>query len=89
MNVTFLAFVRHEEHLLLLKRLASDADFPALWDGVYGSGEDDAAVLDAVVTATGIVCGEPGRPAIRRRRGHRHRRSIQRRDPCAGRGHHR
>ena len=54
MNVTFLAFVRHEEHLLLLKRLASDADFPALWDGVYGSGEDDAAVLDAVVTATGI-----------------------------------
>lgn len=55
MNVTFLAFVRHEEHLLLLKRLASDADFPALWDGVYGSGEDDAAVLDAVVTATGIA----------------------------------
>ena len=32
----FVAFVRFEEKLLLLRRNKSDGDFPALWDGVWG-----------------------------------------------------
>ena len=36
MTEAFVAFVRHEEKLLLLKRNGSAEHFPDLWDGVWG-----------------------------------------------------
>jgi len=50
----FVAFVRFEEKLLLLRRSKSDADFPALWDGVYGVGDTEEEVMARVVECTGI-----------------------------------
>ena len=35
MSEAFVAYVRFEEKLLLLRRSKSDGDFPALWDGVW------------------------------------------------------
>jgi transcriptional antiterminator NusG len=50
----FVAFVRHEEELLLLRRSKSDSDSPALWDGVYGIGDTEEDVLNRVAECTGI-----------------------------------
>ena len=36
MTEAFVAFVRHEEKLLLLKRNGSAEHFSDLWDGVWG-----------------------------------------------------
>ena len=38
MTESFVAFVRNGEQVLLLRRAESDADYPLLWDGVYGIG---------------------------------------------------
>ena len=54
MTDAFIAFVRHEEELLLLKRSDSDSDSPALWDGVYGIGNEEGDVLSRVSECTGI-----------------------------------
>ena len=54
MTEAFIAFVRHEEELLLLRRLKSDADSPALWDGVYGIGETPEEIIARVTECTGI-----------------------------------
>ena len=35
----FVAYVRFEEKLLLLRRNKQDPDFAALWDGVWGVGD--------------------------------------------------
>ncbi len=52
----FVAFIRHEDKVLLMQRADGVADFPGAWDGVYGVG--DSRDLDAVVTrieqATGL-----------------------------------
>jgi transcriptional antiterminator NusG len=52
----FVAFIRHEDKVLLMQRADGVADFPSAWDGVYGVG--DSRDLDAVVTrieqATGL-----------------------------------
>ena len=50
----FVAFVRFEEKLLLLRRNKQDADFAALWDGVWGGGATPEEVLARVSEATGI-----------------------------------
>ncbi|MDP6869519.1 MAG: transcription elongation factor Spt5 [Candidatus Poseidoniaceae archaeon] len=54
MTEAFVAFVRHEEELLLLRRSKSDSDSPALWDGVYGIGDTEEDVLNRVAECTGI-----------------------------------
>jgi transcriptional antiterminator NusG len=54
MTDAFIAFVRHEEELLLLRRSKSDTDSPALWDGVYGIGDSEEDVLNRVSECTGI-----------------------------------
>lgn len=54
MTDAFIAFVRHEEELLLLRRSKSDTDSPALWDGVYGIGDSEEDVLNRVAECTGI-----------------------------------
>ena len=54
MTDAFIAFVRHEEELLLLRRSKSDSDSPALWDGVYGIGDNEEDVLNRVAECTGI-----------------------------------
>ena len=50
----FVAFVRFEEKLLLLRRNKSDGDFPALWDGVWGIADTQEEVLARVAEATSI-----------------------------------
>lgn len=50
----FIAYVRYEEKLLLLRRHSSDASFPGLWDGVYGSGSTPEEVLARVAEVTGL-----------------------------------
>ena len=54
MTNAFIAFVRYEEELLLLRRSKSDSDSPALWDGVYGIGDTEEDVLNRVAECTGI-----------------------------------
>lgn len=54
MTEAFIAFVRHEEELLLLRRSKSDSDSPALWDGVYGIGDTEEDVINRVSECTGI-----------------------------------
>jgi transcriptional antiterminator NusG len=54
MTDAFIAFVRHEEELLLLHRSKSDSDSPGLWDGVYGIGDTEEDVLNRVAECTGI-----------------------------------
>ena len=48
MTDAFVVFVRFEEKLLLLKRGASDGDFPGLWDGVWGVADSQEEVLQRV-----------------------------------------
>ena len=52
----FIAFVRHADQLLLLKRADSVPDFPGCWDGVFGLGDinDIGHVATCVEDATGI-----------------------------------
>ena len=56
MSDAFVAFVRHENQVLLMQRAEGVADFPGAWDGVYGIG--DATDIDAITSrieeATGI-----------------------------------
>lgn len=54
MTEAFVAFVRFEEKLLLLKRNSQDQQFPDLWDGVYGVGNTPEEVLERVAQSTGI-----------------------------------
>ena len=54
MTNAFIAFVRYEEELLLLRRSKSDSDSPALWDGVYGIGDSKEDVKNRVSECTGI-----------------------------------
>jgi transcriptional antiterminator NusG len=54
MSEAFVAYVRFEEKLLLLRRSKSDGDFPALWDGVWGVGDTSEEVLARVSESTGI-----------------------------------
>ena len=44
MTEAFVAFVRFEEKLLLLKRNSSTEHFPDLWDGVWGVADTPEAV---------------------------------------------
>ena len=55
MQTDFIAYVRHEEKLLLLRRSKSDASFPGLWDGVYGVGSSPEEVLARVAEVTGLA----------------------------------
>jgi len=52
----FIAFVRHEDKVLLMKRADGVADFPSAWDGVYGIGDptDIDAVTARIEESTGI-----------------------------------
>jgi len=54
MTEAFVAFVRFEEKLLLLKRNDGAEPFPSLWDGVYGVGDTPEEVLQRVAQSTGI-----------------------------------
>ena len=54
MTDAFIAFVRHEEELLLLRRSKSDSDSAGLWDGIYGVGDNEDDVLNRVAECTGI-----------------------------------
>ena len=54
MTDAFIAFVRYENELLLLRRSKEDKESPGLWDGVYGIGDSDEDVLNRVVECTGI-----------------------------------
>ena len=54
MQTDFIAYVRHEEKLLLLRRNKSDTNFPGLWDGVYGHGAGPEDVLARVADVTGL-----------------------------------
>jgi len=56
MSDAFIAFVRHEDKVLLMQRADGVADFPGAWDGVYGIGDpnDIDAITSRVEEATGI-----------------------------------
>ena len=54
MTEAFIAFVRHEQELLLLRRSSSDPDAAEMWDGVYGIGDTEEDVLNRVSECTGI-----------------------------------
>ena len=54
MTDAFIAFVRFEEKLLLLRRTKTDQEFPGLWDGVYGIADNQEEVLERVSACTGI-----------------------------------
>ncbi|MDA1168504.1 MAG: hypothetical protein O2866_06455 [archaeon] len=56
MSEAFVAFVRFEEKLLLLKRSNTAADFSSMWDGVWGagSGANSEDVIARVSECTGI-----------------------------------
>ena len=54
MSEAFVAYVRFEEKLLLLRRSKSDGDFPAFRDGVWGIGDSPEEVLARVSESTGI-----------------------------------
>ena len=48
MSDAFIAFVRHENKVLLMQRADGVADFPGAWDGVYGIG--DPTDIDAITS---------------------------------------
>ena len=54
MTDSFVAYVRHGEKLLLLRRSDDDPEFPEMWDGIFGIGVDEAEVIGRVVECTGI-----------------------------------
>ena len=56
MSDAFIAFVRHEDKVLMMQRADGVADFPGAWDGVYGIGdpEDIDAVTTRITECTGI-----------------------------------
>ena len=55
MTDAFIAFIRHEEELLLLQRSESDSESSGLWDGVYGIGDSEEDVLNRVSECTGLA----------------------------------
>ena len=56
MSEAFVAFIRREDEMLLLRRSMDGSEHPALWDGVFGRVNelDEASVLSRVNEATGI-----------------------------------
>ena len=54
MAEAFIAFIRYEQELLMLRRSKSDGDYPSLWDGVYGIGDSPEEYIARVVECTGI-----------------------------------
>ena len=54
MTESFVAYIRHGEKLLLLRRSEADPHFPEGWDGVFGIGVDEAEVIGRIVECTGI-----------------------------------
>ncbi len=60
MAEAFLAFIRKEDEVLLLRRSKEVAESPALWDGVYGLVDviDETSVTSRVEEATGIPASE-------------------------------
>ena len=56
MSDAFIAFVRHEDKVLMMQRADGVADFPGAWDGVYGIGDptDVDAITSRIEEATGI-----------------------------------
>lgn len=55
MTESFVAFIRHGDYLLLLRRSESDPHFAELWDGIFGIGVDETEVIERVVECTGIA----------------------------------
>ena len=41
MSDAFVAYIRHEEKVLLMQRADEVSDFPGAWDGVYGVGDSN------------------------------------------------
>ena len=56
MSDAFVAYIRHEEKVLLMQRADEVSDFPGAWDGVYGVGDSDDldVVASRIEEATGI-----------------------------------
>ena len=54
MTNAFIAFVRHEEELLLLQRSEGDSESAGMWDGVFGIGDTEEDVLNRVSECTGL-----------------------------------
>lgn len=56
MSEGFVAFVRHADRILLMKRGNQVAHYPKLWDGIYGVGDpgDVDAVTARVAECTGL-----------------------------------
>ena len=56
MSDAFVAYIRHEEKVLLMQRADEVSDFPGAWDGVYGVGDsnDLDVVASRIEEATGI-----------------------------------
>ena len=54
MTNAFIAFVRHEEELLLLQRSEGDPESAGMWDGVFGIGDTEEDVLNRVSECTGL-----------------------------------
>ena len=54
MTDSFVAYVRHGEKLLLLRRSEDDPEFPEMWDGIFGIGVDEEEIIGRVVECTGI-----------------------------------
>ncbi len=54
MTNAFIAFVRHEEELLLLQRSEADPESAGMWDGVFGIGDTEEDVLNRVSECTGL-----------------------------------
>ena len=55
MSDAFVAYIRHDEKVLLMQRADGVADFPGAWDGIYGAG--DASDIDAVAARIAETTG--------------------------------
>ena len=55
MSDSFIAFVRHEDKVLLMQRSDDAVDFPDAWDGIYGIA--DPTDIDAITTRIEDVTG--------------------------------
>ena len=56
MSDAFIAYVRHEDKVLIMQRADEVSDFPGAWDGVYGIGnpQDVDSVAARITECTGI-----------------------------------
>jgi len=56
MSDAFIAYVRHEEKVLIMQRADEVSDFPGAWDGIYGIGDpsDVDSVAARITECTGI-----------------------------------